>query len=204
MGSDDLMPFSFLPDLSNGTGGSQFGGLSPISHLPTPPSATSTAGLQTAFPTTPTLQHQDHDMITSPSPASPDATPSAHETKKPCPKSKEDFSAMIQTAGSGTFGPSANPGVTIGGDTEACVKANLADATKLNLDIGTAWRAVRQHPQFEECDIDELCAELAQKATCDGTNKVIEAQKIMDIVHSIPERAKQRKMSLAARPTGSA
>lgn len=52
----------------------------------------------------------------------------------------------------------------------------------------------------QECDIDELCAELAQKATCDGTNKVIEAQKIMDIVHSIPERAKQRKMSLAARP----
>jgi hypothetical protein len=45
---------------------------------------------------------------------------------------------------------------------------------------------------------------LAQKATCDGTNKVIEAQKIMDIVHSIPERAKQRKMSLAARPTGTA
>lgn len=40
---DDLMPFSFMPDLSNGTGGSQFGGLSPISHLPTPPSATTAA-----------------------------------------------------------------------------------------------------------------------------------------------------------------
>ena len=53
--------------------------------------------------------------------------------------------------------------------------------------------------RIQECDIDELCAELAQKATCDGNTKVIEAQKIMDIVHSIPERAKQRKMSMATR-----
>jgi hypothetical protein len=148
MGSDDLMPFSFLPDLSNGTGGSQFGGLSPISHVPTPPSATSTAGPQTAFPTTPTSQQQDHDMVTSSS--SPDAIPSGNETGKTCPKSREEFSAVIQQAGTGTFGPSANPGLTNGvADAEACAKMTAADATKLNLDIGTAWRAVRQHPQFE-------------------------------------------------------
>ncbi|KAG9052020.1 hypothetical protein FS842_010629, partial [Serendipita sp. 407] len=42
IGFDDLIPFSLMPDLSGGTGGSQFAGLSPISHMPTPPSATAT------------------------------------------------------------------------------------------------------------------------------------------------------------------
>jgi hypothetical protein len=41
-------------------------------------------------------------------------------------------------------------------DKEACTKMAIADSTKLNLDIGTAWRAVRQHPQFEVSSISCL------------------------------------------------
>jgi hypothetical protein len=80
-----------------------------------------------------------------------DGIPAGHETGKSCPKTKEDISAIIKQTGIDTFGPSANPGVINGAPLEpsACAKKSLADATKLNLDIGTAWRAVRQHPQFE-------------------------------------------------------
>jgi len=152
--SDELMPFAFLPDLSNGSGGSQFGGLSPISHLPTPPSATGTVGPQTTFTSPSTTQQLDLDMSTSPSKLSslvaPDGTPVGLDHGKPCPKTKQDFAEIIEKSGVSTFGPSANPAVAAGvTDAESCAKMSLADATKLNLDIGTAWRAVRQHPQFE-------------------------------------------------------
>lgn len=197
-GSLDDLNFSFIPDLSNT--GSQFGGISPISHLPTPPSATSTLqqgpGSSTSTSgqnvTTPASGPQDHSM----------AGPVMHDGKS-CPKTKEDIEDAIQKSGLSMFGPQETPVQSIPMADPAstvCTTMAKADSTKLNLDIGTAWRAVRQHPQFEECDIDELCAELARKATCDGTNKVIEAQQIMDIVHSIPERAKQRKLSLISKP----
>ncbi|KAG8870579.1 hypothetical protein FRC20_011672, partial [Serendipita sp. 405] len=133
-------------------------------------------------------------------------------TGQSCPKTKEEVSHALKAAGmSSNSNTSSNSNAMmedmLSGGADVCSSTSgpkkpmpMADATKLNLDIGTAWRAVRQHPQFEECDIDELCAELAKKATCDGTSKVIEAQQIMDLVHSIPERAKQRKLNLISRP----
>lgn len=134
--SDELIPFSFLPDITGGS--SQFGGFSPISHLPTPPSAsTSSAAGQQTLAGTPASQ-QDHDMGV----AAPSSMPEEH-TDQSCPKTKEDIVDRMQKAGSGTFGPK------LGAEGEICDKMSLADATKLNLDIGTAWRAVRQHPQFE-------------------------------------------------------
>ncbi|KIM33802.1 hypothetical protein M408DRAFT_85536 [Serendipita vermifera MAFF 305830] len=155
--TDELMPFSFLPDMSNGAGGSQFGGLSPISHLPTPPSASSAAGQQSAFASTPVSQ-QDHDMAVS-QPQQPASATSAaskndgswmlDEDGKRCPRTTEEVESVMAKVGSGTFGP--NPG---GEETEATCEKKMADATKLNLDIGTAWRAVRQHPQFEVCPND--------------------------------------------------
>lgn len=59
--------------------------------------------------------------------------------------------------GSGTFGPPVDGATTEVApelpkameEDQVCDKMRLADSTKLNLDIGTAWRAVRQHPQFE-------------------------------------------------------
>ena len=145
--TDELMPFSFLPDMSNGAGagGSQFGGLSPISHLPTPPSASSAAGQQSTFGGTPTSQ-QDHDMgILQPSSSSKDDTtilPFDPHAENKCPKTAEETAEAIKRAGTGTFGPKLGEG-------DMCANMSAADATKLNLDIGTAWRAVRQHPQFE-------------------------------------------------------
>ncbi|PVG00762.1 hypothetical protein CPB86DRAFT_691290, partial [Serendipita vermifera] len=192
---DDLMPFSFLPDMSNGgnatTASNPFSGLSPISQMTTPPSATSAMGQSGVGSstsgkavTTPASDSQNDSSAT--------VMNAEEHSEETCPKTREEFADKVKTLGTGTFGPPVDP-------SETCTTMPMADATKLNLDIGTAWRAVRQHPQFEECDIDELCAELAKKATCDGTTKVIEAQQIMDIVHSIPERAKQRKASLRAR-----
>ncbi|KAG8825384.1 hypothetical protein FRC19_011500 [Serendipita sp. 401] len=245
IGFDDLIPFSLMPDLSGGTGGSQFAGLSPISHMPTPPSATATTAtsVKTGTSTPSGALPAGLGMGMGASPSSPDqlmASPSKHMevaedwhgagTGQSCPKTKEEVSHALKAAGMSVFGPSepttnnnnntedqSNSNTSsnsnammedmLSGGADVCSSTSgpkkpmpMADATKLNLDIGTAWRAVRQHPQFEECDIDELCAELAKKATCDGTSKVIEAQQIMDLVHSIPERAKQRKLNLISRP----
>lgn len=88
-----------------------------------------------------------------------------------CPRSREEFVEAIEKMGSGTFGPPVDQTIELraipsalatgsGGPSpagpsngpaegEACEKMPMADSTKLNLDIGTAWRAVRQHPQFE-------------------------------------------------------
>lgn len=154
---DDFMAFSFLPDMSNGAGGSQFGGLSPISHLPTPPSAAavnlSSTGTSGKAVTTP------NQMQTDPT----DASMFFGQDGKECPKSREEFATAIQKMGTSPFGPTGEDSAPTAtgmygsgdgnsngpADKESCTKMPIADSTKLNLDIGTAWRAVRQHPQFE-------------------------------------------------------
>jgi hypothetical protein len=56
------------------------------------------------------------------------------------------MAVIIDSAGPSTFGPPIEETLQAG---QVCDKMAMADTTKLNLDIGTAWRAVRQHPQFE-------------------------------------------------------
>jgi hypothetical protein len=151
---DDLLPFSFLPDLSNGNASASgaatnpFSGLSPISHMTTPPSATSVGGAGQGgvgsstsgkAVTTPASDSQQNDTVVMLNPTD------GEHSDKTCPKTREEFADAMKEIGTGTFGPPVE-----GPDAdEVCKTMPMADATKLNLDIGTAWRAVRQHPQFE-------------------------------------------------------
>lgn len=43
-----------------------------------------------------------------------------------------------------------------------------------------AWELMQQHPQFDEIEIDDLCDELKNKATCSGTFTEGEVQSVID------------------------
>jgi len=122
-----------------------------------------------------------------------------------CPRTVEDVTRIINNNVPSTFGPpvpvhtSSSPSPSLprreSDEKDACAHARMAalcadlprTTKKPNqIEIGRAWEKVRQHPHFEECDIDELCNELSAKARCDGSRPVLEESSFNDIVQSLP------------------
>ena len=133
---EDLLTFNtFLPD----TTGNNL--ISPLSQHVTPPTLPETStrpGSNSTF----TLNNSEASTSGSSS-----GQPSPHNAKE-CPKSKSDFEAMIKKSSQDTFGPPVSRPSPVD-ETGLRCKIVPADPTKVNLDLGTAWKAVRQHPQFE-------------------------------------------------------
>ncbi|KAF9512370.1 hypothetical protein BS47DRAFT_1065636 [Hydnum rufescens UP504] len=183
-------------DLSNNHHGNGFG----LTGLPSPSSALVSIG------TTPSPVMHHAPSIGAPEPRSPQDE--HHE--ETCPKTKEDAQRLINSSAPSTFGPPVivtsprpstpltSPSIATRCPVEgkeagaharmAALCADLPRTTKKpnQIEIGCAWEKVRQHPRFQECDIDELCSELSAKARCDGSRPVLEESSFNDIVHSLP------------------
>lgn len=134
---EDLLTFNaFLPDTTTNL-------ISPLSQHVTPPALPETSTRQGSNSTF-TLNGANSEASTS---GSSSAQQSPHNAKE-CPKSKSDFEAMIKKSSQDTFGPPVSRPSPMDENGLRC-KIVPADPTKVNLDLGTAWKAVRQHPQFE-------------------------------------------------------
>ncbi len=138
---EDLLTFnSFLPD----TTGSDL--ISPLPQHVTPPALPETNNRPGSDPSV-TLNSAVSINSEASTSGSSSGQQSPHNGKQ-CPKSKSDFEAMIKKNSQDTFGP---PISTASPTDENGLRCTIvpADPSKVNLDLGTAWKAVRQHPQFE-------------------------------------------------------
>jgi len=116
-----------------------------------------------------------------------------------CPRTIADVTRIMNNNAQSTFGPPISSPPPIArretDEKDAAAHARMAalcadlprTAKRPNqIEIGRAWEKVRQHPQFDDCDIDELCNELSAKAKCDGSRPVLEESSFNDIVHALP------------------
>ena len=53
----------------------------------------------------------------------------------------------------------------------------------------SAWKIIQANPKFQDVDINELCAEFASKARCDGSQVVIEPDGMKEILEAVTRRA---------------
>jgi AP-1-like factor len=138
---EDLLTFNpFLPDAT----GSSI--ISPLSQHVTPPALPETnnrSGSTSGLTVNGTISNNGEASTSG----SSSGQPSPHSAKE-CPKSKSDFEAMIKKNSQDTFGPPVSTPNPMEDNGLRCIIIP-ADPTKVNLDLGTAWKAVRQHPQFE-------------------------------------------------------
>jgi len=135
---EDLLTFNgFLPDP---TGSSL---IAPQPQHITPPALPETSN-RNSGPTLISAISSNSEASTS---GSSGGEQSPHNAKE-CPKSKSDFEAMIKKSSQDTFGPPVSTPNPMDDNGLRCTIVP-ADPTKVNLDLGTAWKAVRQHPQFE-------------------------------------------------------
>ncbi|KAH8930178.1 hypothetical protein BT69DRAFT_1255585 [Atractiella rhizophila] len=58
-----------------------------------------------------------------------------------------------------------------------------------------AWAKLASHPEFKQCNVDELCLELRGKAKCTPSGRLgVEKEDLWAVYRSIPERARAREM----------
>lgn len=60
-----------------------------------------------------------------------------------------------------------------------------------NIDAVAAYQTIRNHPQFKDCDINNLCQEFAAKARCDGVKAVLPPHGMQELVESLRSRCAQ-------------
>ncbi|KAG8966469.1 hypothetical protein FRC03_011918 [Tulasnella sp. 419] len=109
-----------------------------------------------------------------------------------CPNSVGDVEKIINATPLSTFGPP--PGAP-------APKPQEKPQDPQQLELSQVWQKIKAHPQFEECDMDQLCAELAAKVHCNGgkgSKPVINAKekdegKCIDaVVQAIVEEKKRK------------
>lgn len=138
---EDLLTYNaFLPDPT----GSNL--ISPLPRHVTPPPLPETSNRLGSNPGA-TLNGAISNNSEASTSGSSSGQQSPHNAKD-CPKSKSDFEAMIKKNSQDTFGPPVSTANPMDENGLRCTIVP-ADPTKVNLDLGTAWKAVRQHPQFE-------------------------------------------------------
>ncbi|KDQ30313.1 hypothetical protein PLEOSDRAFT_1111247 [Pleurotus ostreatus PC15] len=129
-----------------------------------------------------------------------------------CPKTKADLAQVIKKHGESPFAPSSlttdairdvspfapsslstvrkssdaahNPMVACQGSSFPKV-----DKSADNIEVLSAWKTIRSHPQFQDADINDLCSQFASKARCDGTKVVLEPQGVHTIIESLKSKA---------------
>jgi AP-1-like factor len=124
-----------------------------------------------------------------PSPPAQSSSQAAHGDR--CP-SKEDLALFVAAAGPSSFAPQENSHMTVDGGKVIFHGSKLppTDKNETNIDAYTAMQKLKTHPRYkvcitsfigyevvsdvtQECDMNELCAEFAAKARCDGSKAVI-------------------------------
>ncbi|KAG8939285.1 hypothetical protein FRC04_006725 [Tulasnella sp. 424] len=217
----ELIPFSsFSPSSGNNNGAGMMTGLSPsgsgnspIDHVATSAKAASTNNAFSLESREMNTSNRPSLPVRSSSPcggADPDEAPlpgsSSHNPNmtamniaKPnlppgalehdgsnCPKSKEDLAKLIEQQPVGTLG--TVPGVA----GVPSVPQTYSD--KKTMKLKEVWNALKQHPRFEECDMDELCRELSSKVKCDGGMPGLdESDKPCEELSKIIEAVKAKK-----------
>ncbi|KAH7104339.1 hypothetical protein BKA62DRAFT_748751 [Auriculariales sp. MPI-PUGE-AT-0066] len=76
---------------------------------------------------------------------------------------------------------------------EPCHVFPAVQENSKNVTLNDAWERVSKHPQFSECDMDELCALLTAQAKCDGSKPVLEPNAVNGVMEKIPQLAQSRK-----------
>jgi len=57
-----------------------------------------------------------------------------------------------------------------------------------NIEVLSAWQTITSNPKFKDADMNDLCAEFAAKARCDGTKVVLEPQGIHHILETFSRK----------------
>ncbi|KAG8908101.1 hypothetical protein FRB99_000545 [Tulasnella sp. 403] len=191
----ELIPFdSFSPGNSPtvNLGSMSAASNSPVAHTTSNASGMNTsnssftlASRETAGPSTTILQPRSSspcggaDPDEAPIPGSAHHNPSftsnmnvggssfsnATHSKERCPTSTEEFAKMIKGQPLATLGTVPGTSVT--------------EEEKKNMRLKEVWETIKSHPEFEECDMDELCRELSSKVRCDGSMPVMDAKEGM-------------------------
>ncbi|KZW02125.1 hypothetical protein EXIGLDRAFT_829672 [Exidia glandulosa HHB12029] len=125
---------------------------------------------------------------------------------KDCPKSKEELASRIAVVAPTTLGPPPSSAMAVdfltpqdredalasacepGNDLPCHVFPAIPESSK-NVTLNDAWERVSKHPQFSECDMDELCALLTAQAKCDGSKPVLEPSSVTSVMDKIPHLA---------------
>lgn len=136
----------------------------------------------------------------------------AEHDHKDCPKSKEEMASIISTIPQTTLGPPPTASgvvdfVTPHETDDQLAALNNCDVnnempchvfpaipeSSRNVTLNDAWERVSKHPQFSECDMDELCALLTAQAKCDGSKPVLEPSSIATVMDKIPQMAQANR-----------
>ncbi|KAI0063146.1 hypothetical protein BV25DRAFT_1837876 [Artomyces pyxidatus] len=160
---------------------------SPPVHTPGSSTGTSSSSSNNASPA-----YEGQDSASSPE--------SNHDTGG-CPKTRAEFEHHVQAAGSSMFAPpppaqdaDMPPSVfkTVSGENGPMIMCKGAtfpstEKSDKNVEVLSAWRSITSHPQFKasNIDINELCAEFTDKARCDGTKVVLDAQGVDYILQKL-------------------
>jgi AP-1-like factor len=128
-------------------------------------------------------------------PPSNSISPMPEHNPSKCPKTREEFGAVIAASTPSTFGPPLEPSeLKPISQAECLAKAkceNLPKTTKSkdHIDLRVAYTHMKQHPSLTEEDIDDLCTELTAKAKCDGTRPVLEKSDVMQVASDFQARS---------------
>ncbi|KAG9005458.1 hypothetical protein FRB94_001543 [Tulasnella sp. JGI-2019a] len=88
-----------------------------------------------------------------------------------CPNSTQEWAQHVGTQPLSTLGGQMDvPVISLAQQEQFSM---YTEAKKMKLK--EVWNTIKSHPQFEECDMDELCRELSQKVRCDGSVPVMDA-----------------------------
>ncbi|KAG8978181.1 hypothetical protein FRB90_008581 [Tulasnella sp. 427] len=83
--------------------------------------------------------------------------PNTEQDGSQCPKTKDDLAKLIEGQPLSTLGSVAG-----------IPQAKQSFSEKKTMRLKEVWNALKNHPRFDEVDMDELCRELSSKVKCDG------------------------------------
>ncbi|KAG8875904.1 hypothetical protein FRB97_004640 [Tulasnella sp. 331] len=102
-------------------------------------------------------------------------SPSGEVTRETsCPNTSQEWAQVIESQPIGTLGGTHDIRPPVASRMEDFAMYSEAKQMKLK----EVWNTIKSHPQFEECDMDELCRELSQKVRCDGSVPVMDAHEV--------------------------
>jgi AP-1-like factor len=116
--------------------------------------------------------------VSSPSPSLSCGTP----TSPPNPS----VDSTTNTANTTTNTPGSGTGSFV-----PCSNLQLPKTVKSdqNVEVMSAWKIIQANPKFQDVDINDLCAEFASKARCDGSQVVIEPDGMKQILEAVSRKA---------------
>ena len=131
----------------------------------------------------------------------PHRSNSSHDSSNPCasgtcPGTKEGLAGIIAKDQGSIFVPKSTPPASSPqplstADFVPCSNLQLPKTQKSdkNVEVMSAWKIIQANPKFQDVDINDLCAEFASKARCDGAQVVIEPDGMQQILEAVSRKA---------------